>query len=658
MQKFRYIVIVAGGVAAVVAASRAEAARPKDKAQAVAGGAAHESQQALIETLRTGEAPQKALACKQLAVWGDKQAVPALAPLLLDPQLISWARTALEAIDDPAAAQALRDALGKVHGRQLVGVINSIGVKRDAAAVDSLVALLKDADADVASAAATALGHVGGTAAAKALEQSLAGSAAAVVGSVAEGCVLCAEKFLADGKTDQSVRLYDLVRKSSAPKQRILEGTRGAILARGSAGLPILIETLRSSDKAMLNLGLGTCREMPGSAVTDALVAELGRATPDRQALLVLAVADRGGPSALAAVLAAAKAGPEKVRLAAIRSLKRIGDASCAPVLLDAAMGSSPELAQTAMSVLADLPAKEVDDAVVAQLQKAEGKMRLVLIELAGQRHIEAAMPALLKAAGDADAQVRLAAIAALGSTVGPGDLGLLVGRTAKPGDAQEAAAAWKALGAAAVRMPDREACADKLIGAMASAPVASKCSLLEIVGAVGGDTALRAVSAGAKSADAQVQDAAYRVLGEWTTSDAAPQLLALSKESGNDKLQVRALRGYLRIARQFDIPNAQRLAMYREGLATARRDDERRLAVEVLLRIRTPESLTLAVGHLGDPALRETAGRVAIGISDKIVAGHAMAVAQAMTKVIATTKNKDVGAKAKALLDRATKGK
>ena len=67
--------------------------------------AARERQRALIETLRTGTAAEKALACKALAVYGDKEAVPALASLLTDGQLNSWARIALEAIDDPAAAR-------------------------------------------------------------------------------------------------------------------------------------------------------------------------------------------------------------------------------------------------------------------------------------------------------------------------------------------------------------------------------------------------------------------------------------------------------------------------------------------------------------------------------------------------------------------------
>ena len=104
----------------------------------------------------------KAIACKQLAVCGGPEAVPALAPLLADQELASWARIALEAIPGKAADEALRNAARKLQGRLLVGVINSIAVRRDARAVDVLEAKLKDADPEVASAAAVALGRIGG----------------------------------------------------------------------------------------------------------------------------------------------------------------------------------------------------------------------------------------------------------------------------------------------------------------------------------------------------------------------------------------------------------------------------------------------------------------------------------------------------------------
>ena len=71
-----------------------------------------ERQQAsLLAVLNGNAAPaDKALACKQLAVHGSEASASALAKLLSDPQLASWARIALEAIPGSAIDEALRRA--------------------------------------------------------------------------------------------------------------------------------------------------------------------------------------------------------------------------------------------------------------------------------------------------------------------------------------------------------------------------------------------------------------------------------------------------------------------------------------------------------------------------------------------------------------------
>ncbi|MHC4984458.1 MAG: HEAT repeat domain-containing protein, partial [Planctomycetota bacterium] len=290
----------------------------------------------------------RAIACKQLAIYGGEQAVPALAPLLADAELASWARIALEAIPGPAADAALRDALGKLEGRLLVGAINSIAVRRDALAVGALVQKLGDSDADVASAAAVALGHIGGDLAATALTQSLADAKADVRSSAAEGCILCAEQFLARDRTGKAVELYDTIRKADLPEQRHLEAIRGSILARGSAGIPLLIEQLRSQDKEKLGVGLRTARELAGRDVTEALAAEVNRIDPERRPLLLLALADRKDSAVLPAVLKAAQGSSKELRITAINILIRLGDVSCVPILLDAAVAGDAELEKAA----------------------------------------------------------------------------------------------------------------------------------------------------------------------------------------------------------------------------------------------------------------------------------------------------------------------
>jgi HEAT repeat protein len=102
----------------------------------------------------------RAKACQRLAVVGDRTAVPVLAPLLADPHLSLYARTALEPLPDASVDDALRAAVPTLKGNLLIGVINSIGRRRDTQALSTLEKLRHDPDVGVAQAADAALARV------------------------------------------------------------------------------------------------------------------------------------------------------------------------------------------------------------------------------------------------------------------------------------------------------------------------------------------------------------------------------------------------------------------------------------------------------------------------------------------------------------------
>ena len=564
----------------------------------------------LIGVLQSDAPPQdKAIACKQLAVYGSPAAVPALAALLPDKELSSWARIALEAIPGPAADDALRAATGKVQGRLLVGVINSIGVRRDAKAVDPLVARLKDADTDVASAAA--LGRIGGAAAAKALEPLLATAVPAVRTTVAEGCILCAERFLADGNRDEAVRLYETVRKADVPKQKILEATRGSILARGPAGVPLLLDQLKSTDNALFNIGLRTARELPGPEATDALAAEMSQAASDRQALMLVALADRGDPRALPAVLKAAKSGAGHVRIAAMGAIERFGNASCIPVLLDAAVESDVDLAQRATGTLTKLSGPDVDADLVARLPQATGKSRQALIEVVGQRRIASALPAILKCAEDADAGVRGAAVEALGAMGDDKQVADIV-KILRKADAKDQAGIEKALMTICSRAG--AASAAHLVPLAQGGEGAVRVVALHALACAGGPAALAAVKAATADKDEAVQDEAVRTLSTWPSmwpddAGAADALLALAKSAKKVAHQVLALRGYLQYVHETKkLSDDERLARVNAVLPLATRPEEKRLVISAVGTIGTAGALDALVTLAADPGTAEEA--------------------------------------------------
>jgi hypothetical protein len=302
------------------------------------------------------------------------------------------------------------------------------------------------------------------------------------------------------------------------------------------------------------------------------------------------------------------------------------------PALLDIALDADSDVAQAARAAIEDLPGDDVDADLAARLSKATGPMRLVLIQLAGQRRIVAAVPALLKAADDSDTQIRTAALTALGSTVTSDDLSVLIGRVVTPERDDETPVAVQALQAASIRMPDGEVCAAQLAAALPRASTPAKSAILEILGAMGGAKALETVGAAAKDKSPELQDTASRLLGEWMTVDAAPVLLDLATTAPADKYKIRALRGYIRLVRQFVLPDEKRVEMCRAALNVAQRDAEKQLVLEVMERYPSVDMLRFAAELAKVPSLKNDAARISLAIAQKV--GGSVDVQQLLAQV------------------------
>jgi HEAT repeat protein len=160
---------------------------------------------------------QKAIACKKLAFVGGKDAVAPMAALLNHPQLSCYARFGLEPNPDPSVDEALRAALPKLDGKLKIGVITTMGVRKDAKALDALVKLIDHDDAQIAGAAAASVGMIGGMQASRALQAALGRTKPPVFPVVARACLLCAEGLLASNRA-RGMELYQQLSAETMPK--------------------------------------------------------------------------------------------------------------------------------------------------------------------------------------------------------------------------------------------------------------------------------------------------------------------------------------------------------------------------------------------------------------------------------------------------------
>jgi HEAT repeat protein len=615
----------------------------------------------LIAVLKNADASQKEKvdACRQLAIIGTKDAVAPLAALLGDEKLSHMARYALEPIRDPAVDAALRDAMGKLKGMPLVGVITSIGVRRDPEAVQPLMGLLMQNQAGPYAiiAALRALGQIGTPAAAEVLKTSLDHAPPEGMPDVYEGLFRCAERFAAEGNRGAAIEIYDTLRARDASHQVRAGALRGAILTRGSEGVALLREHLRSDDYILFSAACQTALEMPGPEVTQALTAELSELPADNQILVIWTLGKRGDTMALSALFALAQKGEPAVRLEAIRAMPVIDDASAVPVLVELSGNSDAKISQAAQDSLAALSGEQTDAAIMAMLESGQSSQRLTALDLIGRRRMTKSVPVLLKAARGTDAQVRPAAIRRVGELGSVKDMPALLEVLMAATQREDLDAAERALSAVCIKTDDPQSQAGKLTSLLARAKPEQKAAMLRVLSVVGGQEALTAVRAAAKDTNSQVSDAAVRALCSWKTAEAAPDLLSLAKTSSEPSRKTAALQGYINLVRDEGLSTEQKLAMCKQAAAMITRAEDKKLLLGALGTVPSAEALAMAMTYVDDAATKAEACFAAVAISGKIVDQNPQQVTDALQKVLNATNNKNVIKIAEQTLQKARKG-
>ncbi len=596
----------------------------------------------------------KVVACHRLAVFGTEAAVPTLAALLTDPKLSDMARYALEPMAYPAAAAALRDALGKVQGVLLIGVINSIGARRDREATPALVALLERADDATAAAVAVALGKMGTTEAARHLQHALDGGPGARRNAFVEASLTCAGRLATDRQWSEATAIYDRLSGAGFPDHIRMAAMCGAIISRQDNGIPLLLQQLRSQDPVMLNSAWRSARLLPGTTVTQALAAELATLPAEHQCLLLQVFAARGDQAALPVVLKAAGSRAPTVRLAAIRALPRVDDGSSSLALLLQLAGAGRSAAEStaALASLSQIRGAQTDATILAALPSAGAALRPKLIEVLGARRAESARGQLLALAADADPAVRKAAFRALALVARPADLTGLIQLAAACRDDAVKVPADLAVFAVSMKIEPAEKRADPLLAAYATASdAATKCSLLRPLGAVakatgGSPPMLDTIKQAFRDKDPEVRAAALRVLVAWPDASPAPFLLEIIRQDPTHRAL--ALRGGVQmvanVASGRDPTKLDYLAWFTQANQAVRTNEEKLIIVSGLGSLKQIEGLQMLQPYLDDPAVQTEAALAVIAIAPALAtSSHAATVKAALEKIAGATRDADV---------------
>jgi len=584
----------------------------------------------------------KRFACRQLSIIAGPEAVPAAAKLLPNPDLSHMARMVLERVPGEEASAALRDAIGKLKGKLLIGVVNSLGVRRDAKAAPAIAKLLNNSDPAVASAAATALGKIGGPEATGALAKALTAAPKGAHLAVVNAYLRCADHLVAAGKGAEAKAIYKQMWASKEPQFVRVAALRGVVAAGGDDAVALVTKALTGPDATLRAIATSFIREMKADVAIKTFGPLLPKLPPATQALVVAALADKGDAAARPIVLGAVKSADATVRAAAIKALASLGTAEDVPMLARVAAKGPGTDKGAAEAALCRMAAKGADEAIVKCLASGDAPTKATMCRCLAARRCKAAVPALLEAASTPDATVRGEAIKALGALGDQNTLPHLVKLLVEAKTAGERAAAEKAVQSVASRVPDVNARTAPLIAALPRAGVEAKRSLLSLLGRSGGAKALAAVRAALKDANPQVKDGAIRALANWPDASVLGELLDLAKNARQPTQKIIALRGYVRL---LGLPNKRKpeesLKLYQEAMGAATRPDEKKMILAGLGQVHHIGALKLAEGCIADPALKEEAALAVYNIARAIGRRHKAEAKAALQKALAATKNR-----------------
>jgi len=590
--------------------------------------------------------------CHLLPMVASDAQVPVLAMLLDDPQAADLARGVLETIPGEASAEVLRAALARQKGDALAGVINSLGKRRDAASVPAIAKFTRDADAKVAAAAMRALGNIGTVDAAEVI---VAGRyPAGLVATAQDAALRCAQGLAASGATDRAAAICESL--TEAPGSPRVFAAAMACLAevRPQAALPLVMQAMRSDDPLLRGTAASLARTMTLPAVTAALVAEMEKAEPAAQVVIVEALAARGDRAAGPAVARLLDSKDAAVRLAAVAAMGSLGDAACVERLVRLAAEQGPAQAPARVA-LARLAAPEVDVRLIALAAKGDPALRAEAIRAVAERRSPGAGKVLTDAAGDADESVRVAAVNALAvagaSDAYPRLIQMLVA-AASPRDGEALEKAVIAVGGRMAAPSDRSGPA---VAAMKSAPAKAKPALLRVLAAAGGQEALGVVRAGLKDTDAAVREAAVRALAAWPDEAAAGDLLALARDAESPTHRALALRGYLRLAAAVK-DEAARVKMLDQVRPVAKTADGKRMLLAGLAGSPSAAALEMAFSFLGDAEVRAEASAAVLSICRAMGPRQRAAVRSALAKFKAAAQDKAAAGQADSLVAEAMK--
>lgn len=406
-----------------------------------------------------------------------------------------------------------------------------------------------------------------------------------------------------------------------------------------------IIKLLGDKDREFRAAGLEQVRKSAkGVAATKQFAAQLPKLDQYGQVALLRALADRGDVTALPSIypLISSSASAE-VKAAGLAAVGKLGSAKDVPLLVQwLHFHSTPEQAAARRSLIV-LSGNGVSKAIIDQWKGSPALVKAPLLEVLATRRDFTALVLFVPASVDANAEVRTAAMNALGN-LGRAELLPLVlpgVLKAQPGAERDNAERNVAEICARTRNEDERGAA--LIKALNSVSAEDRDQLLSLVGRVGGRKLIAFVRDVATSRDAARRKLGIDALSKWPDSSTADTLLDIATNATDPAERTLAFQGYVRIAALRDKrSDKQRLERMQQAMKAAKTPEEKTAVINRVRSAYDVGALRFVLPYVDQPQFAQTACETIVEIAHhrEVRDPNKVEFDKALDKVIRTSRD------------------
>jgi HEAT repeat protein len=555
---------------------------------------------------------------KQLQLIGGEASAEAVKDYLNDKEVCEPAVAVILASGGKNAESILAASLENKNLACATAVMNALAEMNSGVAVNHYIEFAGGLDVNTRASALNALAHSNSP---RALDFLLAEAASVAYRWEHTGATTAlltyADMAGARGDVKTMDKITNLIIKKS--KENATVQNKSAALGiytkyHGIDAMPLILNAAKDPNDKYRTAAMRYSLGIPDREVVNMWTASFKKAPKAAKAEIIAMLGERGDKLAEPLVNSALSSDNNEVRKEAAQSLAIISGGEAINSLINyMIMFPWPDDQKAAKEALMTVMKAEDTRFLVPVLKDGRTAARKTSIELLAWKKDTRYFNDVFALATSADDTVKTAAIKALSALAGADNLQQLIDMLLKETGKEQITGLQDAVAAAALDIQNPERRSEMIIRKIKETNSAEdKMKLIPILGRTGGRDALNIVLGEFNKGNSDIREVSFRTLTGWHDHSASSALYEIAA-SGNKTFQSQAADGYVRQVRSADLPDEQKLLLFRKIMPYATRKSA---ILNEIGRLKTYQSLFYTATFLDNSETSAAAAMAAMNIA------------------------------------------